>query len=111
MQIKAIGLCINEAYDKLEPKHKISLENNKKYKNYDKYFVYSKYIKCNHIKNFGDIRNYLTVSDDKFVSIPIEKVDLIIKEISKTEEKDEMKVVSKIEKKIKIGKLTFYVKR
>ncbi|CAG8534419.1 22752_t:CDS:2, partial [Gigaspora margarita] len=87
---------------KLEHKYKISLKNNKRYRNYDKYFVYSKYIKSELSKNFGDIRKYLTVSDDKFFSMPIEKVDLEIKYISKTEEKDEMKVVSKVEKKIKI---------
>ncbi|RIB06794.1 hypothetical protein C2G38_2115256 [Gigaspora rosea] len=39
--------------------------------------------------------------------MPIEKVDLIIKDISKTEEKDEIKVISKTEKKLKIGIFNF----
>ncbi|CAG8818166.1 43218_t:CDS:2, partial [Gigaspora margarita] len=66
---------------------------------------------CKYSKNFGDIRNYFAVSDDMFVSMPIDKVDLEIKYISKNEEKDEMKVVSKIEKKsvtrIKVGIFKF----
>ncbi|KAF0412143.1 hypothetical protein F8M41_007992 [Gigaspora margarita] len=79
----AVCWCISVNQQELELKHKISLENNKKYK----YFVYSEHIKCNLSKNFGDIRNYLTVSDDKFVSMPIEKVDLEIKYISKLKRK------------------------
>ncbi|CAG8787672.1 898_t:CDS:2, partial [Gigaspora rosea] len=93
-------LCVSDNQQKLElePKHKISLENNKKYK----YFVYSKYNESELSKNFGDIKNYFTVSDDMFVSMPI------------SEEKDEMKVVikgdgSKIEniKRIKVGIFKF----
>ncbi|KAF0447037.1 hypothetical protein F8M41_002851 [Gigaspora margarita] len=57
----AVCWCVSDNQQKLELKHKISLENNKKYKNYDKYFVYSKQLS----KNFGDIKNYFTVSDDK----------------------------------------------
>ncbi|CAG8495688.1 13705_t:CDS:2 [Gigaspora rosea] len=83
-----------EQQPELEPKHKITLENNKKYKNYDKYFVYSKYIESELSKKFGDIKNYFTVSDDKFVSMPIDKV----------EEKDGIKVVIK---GIKIGIFNF----
>ncbi|CAG8588406.1 31157_t:CDS:2 [Gigaspora margarita] len=56
-------------------------------------------------------RNYLTVSDDKFVSMPIERARLNINVVSKTEEKDEMKVISKIEKKfvkrIEVGIFNF----
>ena len=56
-------------------------------------------------------RNYLTVSDDKFVSMPIERARLNINVVSKTEEKNEMKVISKIEKKfvkrIEVGKFSF----
>ncbi|KAF0412140.1 transient receptor potential cation channel subfamily a member 1-like [Gigaspora margarita] len=107
----AVCWCAFDNQQTLEPKHKISLENNKKHKNYDKYFVYSKRKKSELSKNFGDIRNYLTVSDDKFVSMPIEEVDLEIKYISKTVEKDEMKVVSEIKKKsvkrIKVGIFNF----
>ncbi|CAG8849377.1 16227_t:CDS:2, partial [Gigaspora margarita] len=99
----AVCWCDSDNQQELELKHKISLENNKKYKNHDKYFIYSKYIKSNHSKNFGDIKNYFIVSDDKFVSMPI------------SEEKDEMKVVikddddSKIEyiKRIKVGIFKF----
>ncbi|KAF0431419.1 wd-40 repeat protein [Gigaspora margarita] len=105
----AVCWCVSDNQQKLELKHKISLENNK---NYDKYFVYSKYIESEHSKNFDDIRNYLTVSDDKFVSMPIEKVDLEIKNI-KINEKDERKVVSEIENKsvIKIGIFNFQTEK
>ncbi|KAF0412138.1 hypothetical protein F8M41_007987 [Gigaspora margarita] len=106
----AVCWCVSDNQQELEPKHKISLENNQKYNNYDKYFVYSEYNKHIHSKNFGDIRNYFTVSDDKVVSMPIEKVDLKTKYISKTEEKDEMKIVSNIKKpvtRIKIGIFNF----
>ncbi|KAF0431422.1 transient receptor potential cation channel subfamily a member 1-like [Gigaspora margarita] len=95
----AVCWCISDNQQELELKHKISLENNKKYKNHDKYFIYSKYIKSNHSKNFGDIKNYFTVSDDKFVSMPI------------SEEKDEVKVVIKdydeYIKRIKVGIFKF----
>ncbi|RIB23061.1 hypothetical protein C2G38_2242907, partial [Gigaspora rosea] len=74
--------CDFDNQQELEPKHKISLKNNKKYINYDKYFVYSKYNESELSKNFGDIRYYFTVSDNKLVSMPIENV----------EEKDKMKV-------------------
>ncbi|CAG8495669.1 13704_t:CDS:2, partial [Gigaspora rosea] len=83
----------------LEPKHKISLENNENFINYDENKVYSEYIESNYSKNFGDIKNWFTVSDDKLVSMPIERVPLTIKVVSKTDEKDEMKAVSKIEEK------------
>ncbi|CAG8511376.1 6817_t:CDS:2, partial [Gigaspora rosea] len=110
-KVNAICWCVSDNQQELEPKHKISLEDNKKYKNYDKYFVYSKYIERKLSKKFGDIKNYFTVSDDKFVSMPIEKVDSKINYISKTEEKDEMKIVSEIKKtsvkRIKIGIFNF----
>ncbi|CAG8851410.1 40728_t:CDS:1, partial [Gigaspora margarita] len=85
--------CVSDNQQKLEPKHKISLENNKKYNNYDKYFVYSKYIECNHIKNFGDIKNYLL-----FLMISLMPI---------SEEKDEMKIVIKDDDVSKIE----YIKR
>ncbi|KAF0431420.1 nudt9 protein [Gigaspora margarita] len=91
----AICWCVSDNQQKLELKHKISLENNKKYKNY----VDWKYITRSHSKNFGGIKNYFTVSDDKFVSMPI------------SEEKDEVKVVIKdydeYIKRIKVGIFKF----
>ncbi|RIB23074.1 hypothetical protein C2G38_2139927 [Gigaspora rosea] len=102
---------ISDNQKELEPKHKISLKNNENFINYDENKVYSEYIESKYSENFGDIKNWFTVSNDKFVSMPIEKkIDLKIKYISKTKEKDEMKAVSKIEEKvvtrIKIGSIT-----
>ncbi|CAG8726126.1 9630_t:CDS:2, partial [Gigaspora rosea] len=103
---------ISDNQKELEPKHKISLKNNENFINYDENKVYSEYIESKYSENFGDIKNWFTVSNDKFVSMPIEKkIDLKIKYISKTKEKDEMKAVSKIEEKvvtrIKIGIFNF----
>ncbi|KAF0412145.1 transient receptor potential cation channel subfamily a member 1-like [Gigaspora margarita] len=83
----------------LKHKHRISLENNEGFINYDENKVYSEYTESKYSKNFGDIKNWFTVSDDKFVSMPIEKVYIKINYVSKTEEKDEMKAVSIIEEK------------
>ncbi|KAF0431415.1 hypothetical protein F8M41_005397 [Gigaspora margarita] len=92
--------CVPDNQLKLVLKHKISLGNNKNYKNY----VYSKHNECNLSKKFGDIKSYFTVSDNKLVSMPI------------SEEKDEMKIVikddddvSEIEriKRIKVGIFNF----
>ncbi|CAG8556402.1 10616_t:CDS:2 [Gigaspora rosea] len=55
---------------------------------------------CNLSKNFGDIRNYLTVSDDKFVSMPISeekdvmRIGLKIDEVSRIEDAKEFKSAS-----------------
>ncbi|RIB23077.1 hypothetical protein C2G38_2033068 [Gigaspora rosea] len=105
--ISAVCWCVSDNQQELEPKHKIPLENNKKYNNYDKYFVYSIYIESEFSKNLGDIKEYFTVSDNMFVSMPIS-------------EENDMKVfikdddyVSKIEyiKRIKVDKFSFYVER
>ncbi|RIB23079.1 hypothetical protein C2G38_910415 [Gigaspora rosea] len=74
---------ISDNQKELEPKHKISLKNNENFINYDENKVYSKYIESRYSKNFGDIKNWFTVSDDKFVSMPIEKIDLKIKYITR----------------------------
>ncbi|CAG8780217.1 1570_t:CDS:2 [Gigaspora margarita] len=83
----------------LKHRHRISLENNESFINYDENKVYSEYIESKYSKNFGDIKNWFTVSDDKFVSMPIKKVYIKINYVSKTEEKDEMKAVSIIKEK------------
>ncbi|KAF0412146.1 transient receptor potential cation channel subfamily a member 1-like [Gigaspora margarita] len=108
MDKSAVFWRVSDNQQKLEPENKFSLKNNKQHKNYDKYFVYSKYIECqnNHSNIFGNIRNYLTVSDDKFVSMPI------------SEEKDKIKVVIKDDvseikyvEMIKVGVFNFGTKK
>ncbi|CAG8808015.1 33816_t:CDS:2, partial [Gigaspora margarita] len=108
MDKSAVFWRVSDNQQKLEPENKFSLKNNKQHKNYDKYFVYSKYIECqnNHSNTFGNIRNYLTVSDDKFVSMPI------------SEEKDKIKIVIKDDvseikyvQMIKVGVFNFGTKK
>ncbi|CAG8735078.1 5052_t:CDS:2, partial [Dentiscutata erythropus] len=83
----------------LKPEHTILLE---KYKDRNKYKVYSNsdIEPSSDSETYGDIKNYFTVSDDKFVAMPIKRIEVERSETEQVEiEKAKSEAVSKIEDK------------